>query len=250
MRLQLFLISLLTGVTTHAACEFSTVPETRSDTSTVRFLIWSNESPALLTQTEVSSATAYQSYRDTVTEKVDPDPIALIQRQREIFRRFYPQGVTRFDDILNGRLGEVLPITCLESLLFAEHTARYPVESTGSEFVGIILKQPQTERLKVLLLSGFSGTPGVTPSGLKLIPQLEADLKAGWIEAAHVHNHPFSFHQEDIAGTPVPSGNAQVADGSLYLHHQRAYGLQEGWVTNGFSTLRIPARQFSRFHNY
>jgi hypothetical protein len=81
----------------------------------------------------------------------------------------------------------------------------------------------------------------------KLDPVMDSiarDRREGWTVHAHLHNHPFYLEKRatDIAGANAPS----LSDVQLYRHLQTALGLQQAWVTNGFTTAVFPARDFAR----
>ncbi|MFA5140115.1 MAG: hypothetical protein WC728_12860 [Elusimicrobiota bacterium] len=185
---------------------------------------------------------AYESFSRSVRERVDPEPYALLRRQRAIYERAgFSEELPKFDDVIEGRLGRIRPINRLEAAVLMLHQQRFGRES---EFEAFILRNAQG-RLRVY----YNGGPELSPPSAPAVrKRVEADAAAGWRLAFHLHNHPFLFSNpaEDFAGTTIPSGGASFGDVSTYLRDAKNLGLGGALITNGFHTLELGPSDFDR----
>lgn len=186
------------------------------------------------------------AYRDWAKGRTDTDGRALLRRQLELYRRIgVKDGALKLEEVLAGRSGRLERMNCLETLFFAEHEARFPVEATQTEFLAVVLQRGA--EVKAYLISR-KGDPGVGPGLRGVEPLLKADLAAGWTMTASLHNHPFMFDNAygDIGGVLVPSGDGKGGDLSAFRRFTRDYGMREAWITNGFESLRLPVTDTDR----
>lgn len=185
---------------------------------------------------------AYDAFSRSIRDRVDPDPYALLRRQRAIYEQAgFKDELPKFDDVIEGRLGRIRPVNRLEAAVLMLHQGRFGQES---EFEAFILKNSQG-KVRVY----YNGGPEMSPPSAPAVRrQVEADVSAGWRLAFHLHNHPFFFSNPagDFAGTTIPSGGAGFGDVSTYLKDAKALGLGGALITNGFHTLELGPKDFDR----
>lgn len=188
----------------------------------------------------------FQIYKDWVVSHADPEPVRLLERQREIARQHAgDKRAARYDLILDGRVGAVMPTSCLEKLLLRMHFSHQNPTRAPSEFGAAIFRKTEKDRvlLRVLFLS--NAEPSISWSSIEW--QIREEQSKGWQYWVNLHNHPFWFqgHTGDTRGTIVPSGNLHAGDIAVFHRHFNHYSLQEAWITNGFSTIKILPRDMA-----
>jgi hypothetical protein len=208
--------------------------------------VWSfAEDPALWGH-GVPASSAYAALIGWIRSKVDPDQRVLLSRQRTLFEEAgYAADVSIFDLILSARAGEIQEVACLDALLLTEHTARFPLQNKPTELQAFVLSRPESSQVRIYLGSWDRDVSAPSPESVGIMLRLQADVADGWVFRAQLHNHPFYFENStgDIGGTTIPS----APDANSYVDYAKTLGLQEARITNGVSTLRIPASQFSLF---
>lgn len=181
----------------------------------------------------------------------DVDARALLERQRAIFAAM-PAGwsgeAANAAFVLEGRVGKIAPMCCLEAMLWKWQASRYPMVEHPTEFGAFVLRGHG--RVRVYLSSTDLVGQKIRPAITK---RVEADAMAGFRLLAHIHNHPFLFDRkvgdrmwtvegtrEDVAGTLAPS----MTDVQLYQNLRHSLGLKEAWVNNGLQSARFQAVEF------
>lgn len=82
-----------------------------------------------------------------------------------------------------------------------------------------------------------------SPAMMEVDALIEKDLATGWQLQGHLHNHPFDFnHPVHFMGGPSPS----ISDVEAYQDRIARWGLKQAWVTNGFHTIELEARDLER----
>ena len=181
----------------------------------------------------------------------DPEARALLERQRRIFAAAPPEWSGEAANatlVLEGRVGAIAPVTCLEAMLWKWQAARYPMLDHPTEFGAFVLRAPG--RVRVYLSSADLVGQRVRGGVTQLV---QADERAGFHLVAHLHNHPFLFDRtvgdrmwtleatrEDVAGALAPS----MTDVRFYRTLRDSLGLEEGWVTNGLQSSHFRAGEF------
>jgi hypothetical protein len=196
---------------------------------------------------------AISRFREAVRGRLGPDLDArsLIERQRVIFAATSAEWrgeAANATLVLEGRVGTINPVSCLEAMLWKWQAARYPMLEHPTEFGAFVLRGHG--RVRVYLSSADLVGQKIRDAITK---RVEADAAAGFRLVIHIHNHPFLFDRkvgdrmwtleatkEDVAGALAPS----MTDVHFYRNLRNSLGLQEAWVTNGLNTLRFPAAQF------
>jgi len=228
-------------VPVHASseCQFGTSPFVISSDQTqthlrwdinVQEVFWADDSP-------VSGALAdYRNWALSVARTTSQSELIDIQRKSFVG---YPNMQRRFDLVISGQAGAIERATCLENLLIAEHTARFPLKQYPSEFMAFVLRDATYgSRLRIYFSSGDGKSTNYGPPvSIEILSAVERDIEQGWIVLFHLHNHPFMLNAlpDFLGGTVVPS------DGDLQAYElwSQIYFLREARITNGFSTIRI-----------
>lgn len=175
----------------------------------------------------------------------DVDAFALLRRQADYYHCANPRDEPRIRLILRRAAGSVRPMSCLEGLLFEDHSARFPVEGYN-EFLALALRK--SGRLRVYSLSSGLGNGSATGAD-HIAALIEADRADGWTLAMNLHNHPFAPDDpsyRDVGGTTVPSGNASSGDLHIFSDEIQRWGLDEAAITNGYDTVHMSPSDVSR----
>jgi hypothetical protein len=239
-------LSAAAAASARADCAWPSPPAALSDDAGGFARAWTFASDPALLADAPAAAPGLSRYRAWARGQADTDGRALLRRQRDLYVKLgVKDGAAKLDAILAGQAGRIERMSCLETLLFSEHEARFPVETTKSEFLALVLRRGP--EMKVYLISQ-RGQPGVGPSMSGVEPSLRRDRARGWTLQATLHNHPFMFDNPygDIGGTLVPSGDAGGGDLAAFETDIREYGMHEAWITNGFETVRLDAPDVDR----
>jgi hypothetical protein len=197
--------------------------------------------------------TVISSFRQAVRLRVGAaiDAQALLKRQRDIFARLPAEWrgeATNGTLVLEGRVGEIGPINCLEAMLWKWQAMRYRMIDHPTEFGAFVLRRDG--RVRVYMSSADLVGQRLRSAVTELV---KADVTAGFALIAHIHNHPFLFDrnvgdrmwtteatQADVAGALAPS----MTDVQLYRNLRSTMGLREARITNGLQTSRFAAAEF------
>jgi hypothetical protein len=193
---------------------------------------------------------AIAGFREAVRGRLgaDPDARSLLQRQREIFLAMPETWRGEAENsalLLEGRVGTIRPIGCLEAMLWKWQAARHPMLEHPTEFGAYVLRG--NGRVRVYLSS--ADLVGQKVRGA-VTQRVREDVQAGFRLAAHLHNHPFLFDRQvgdrmwtmegttdDVAGALAPS----MTDVQFFRSLRDVHGLEEAWITNGLDTSRLRA---------
>jgi hypothetical protein len=204
------------------------------------------DTPELFAPSPDDAAAA--AYRAAVTQKlgVAPEPHALLSRQAAVMASAsLPLEAQNGELVRSGRVGRIAPPNCIERALFARHAARFPLLTHPTEFGAFIVRGNGRVKLYFTSLDRVGGKlrGAVTD-------RVAADVAAGLVLVAHLHNHPFLFDRvpgdrmwttpatvADVAGGLAPS----VTDVQLYGAFTREMKLREAWLTNGFDGAHFSA---------
>jgi hypothetical protein len=192
-------------------------------------------------------------FREAVRARLgkDIDPRLLLERQRAIFEMMSSEGrgeATNATLLLEGKVGNIIPIGCLEAMLWKWQATRYPMLEHPTEFGAFVLRGHG--RVRLYLSSADLVGQRIRGAVTKLV---QADVSSGFSLLTHIHNHPFLFDREvgdrmwtveatkeDVAGALAPS----MTDVQFYRNLRNSLSLQEAWVTNGLHTARFRADDF------
>jgi hypothetical protein len=231
-------------------CVPKTTPTLLSATSTERVYRFTEEVDALTFSVSHVDTPEYDEYleflEDLAIERgVDVfDQRALLERQRDIFVEFLgPEEGVLFDLILDGEVGELSEVHCLESLLIDMQNNDFPIVNKPTETGALVLTRRigNKDFIRVYVVTQ-DGKLSVSFRN-NVLPRVRTDIAAGWSLFAHFHSHPFApSNSIDIAGTAIPSN----ADSSSYRQMRDEFGLKEAWLSNGVDSNRILAEDFDQ----
>ncbi|MCX5795318.1 MAG: hypothetical protein NTY77_07495 [Elusimicrobia bacterium] len=180
---------------------------------------------------------AYQDFAKWVRAQVDPEPRALLSRNRDIAKK-KGWSTRRYDLILSGRLGSIRPINRLEAEILLLQLDRFGKPYEG-EILAFVLRKAGRLRIYGYATATQTMKPGV------LRRRLEGDIADHWRFYANLHNHPFLFSDKNAtSGELFPSGDTTDGDVQYYLADAENLALQRAWITNGFDTIEIAAKEF------
>jgi hypothetical protein len=183
-------------------------------------------------------------------------PRELLLRQRAVHTVLSgdrAREAENIDAVLAGQ-AEIGPASCLEWRLFQWQARRFPMLARPTEFMAYVLRGHGEIRVYV---SGADRVGGRLPGEVRA--RVLADVAAGFVPVAHLHNHPFMFDRtpgdrtwataetvHDIAGALAPS----MSDVQVYRGMREEFGLRAAWVTNGLDTSRLPAAAFAHLASW
>jgi len=235
------LLVLMLALTAQAECRFTSAPKSNG-----RLLVWEEPNRPSLFSIPENLPELVQELRRRVSAKVSPLQNDLLKRQKRLFvDAFGAKAGRAYDQLLEGKIGSIVPARCLELLLLEHQLEDQTSVLAETEFRAAILAKE--DRLKIILLTGESiGAPSLKP----LTNAIKEDIERGWSFAADLHNHPFIFSNfpNDYAGTLIPSGTVSFGqDLEVFAQNLAEFDLKAAWITNGFDTLLLPAADFGRF---
>lgn len=230
-------------------CAPASVPVLISEGSTSRLHVYDATVDATTfaeARIDTPAYAAFIAYLEEVNATADVDVFdqrALLERQRDVFVKYLgPEAGIDHQRLLDGVIGQLGEVTCVQSILFDLQNERWPL-SDGPVEMGALLLQRQVAG--VVELRAYVKTQAqadfVGLSMAELMPLVEADVADGWQLLSHMHSHPLSPDgQYDIAGTCLPSD----PDIQTYRRLRDELGLQEAWITNGIDSARYGADEF------
>jgi hypothetical protein len=165
---------------------------------------------------------------------VETDPVKVMERASMAQERHNNTIVIREARSWIG------PINCLEMLLFSVQNDRINILDDPTEFISFILRSNDGARLRVIFFSKNEYTIGNVSS---IVARVAQDRARGWAVAAVLHNHNFQLLKREPSGVVAPS----IADAHLNRGLADRLQMEEAWITNGISTVRIPAQYFGQF---
>jgi hypothetical protein len=231
------------------SCEPTSAPILLDASATDRLYVYSaplDSTTFSEVQVDTPMYEAFLSYLQEVNATADVnvfDQRALLERQRDVFIRFLgPEAGEFHQRVLDGEVGQLGKVTCLQSVLFDLQNADWPL-SDGPVEMGALVLQRQvgagTELRAYVKTQEQNDFLGLSMA--ELMPLVEADVVDGWQLLAHMHSHPLvpdgTF---DIAGTVLPSS----PDSQHYRDLRDQLGMLEAWITNGTDSARYVAAEF------
>ena len=180
-----------------ATCSFDSKPTERDLGGGVR--AWAYSEPydaALFRDGNWEGGERYDRYTAWLNETIprdfgglDPfDQRACLIHQRDIFASV-GFSTHDWDVILNGSVGALYQMNCVESLLWGVQNRYHPQKDNATEFGAyILLDSPANTTVKVYLQTG----PTLSVPGMSWVDDLlAADLEAGFSVLTFLHLHPF-----------------------------------------------------------
>jgi hypothetical protein len=196
---------------------------------------------------------AISRFREGVRARLgrELDARSLLERQRAIFAAAPAEWrgeAANATLVLDGRVGTITPVSCIEAMLWKWQAARYPMLEHPTEFGAFVVRGHG--RVRVYLSSADLVGQKIRDTITK---RVQADASAGFRLVTHIHNHPFLFDRKvgdrmwtleatkaDVAGALAPS----MTDVQFYRNVRKGLGLQEAWIMNGLNTSRFHAGEF------
>ena len=239
-----------TTATRAAACRWPTTSERLHQSGDTLHQRWTFPADALPDDWAPDALPALRDYRVWIGAQLgDTDPRALLRRQVAYWSAQPDTANRREADngraLLDGIAGTLRPIGCLEALLLDQQAARFPMATRPTELQALVLRREATAREPARLRVYVAASSAPWPPKLDpVMDSIAGDRRDGWRVHAHLHNHPFYLERRatDIAGANAPS----LSDVQVYRHLQTSLGLQQAWITNGFTTAVVSARDFAR----
>lgn len=237
------------GPSLASACTRATTPTLLTSSSTARTYRYTETVRAVTYSTIRTESTAYSNFiafLEDVNQTADVDVFdqrALLERQRDVFIRYLgPEAGVFHQRILDGEVGTLGDITCLQSILFDLQNRDWPLSLGPVEMGAYILERRvgTTTQLRAYAKTQKQGdVTGISLADLDA--RMNADLAAGWQLRAHLHSHPLSPDGiYDLAGTVIPS----TPDSNTYRRLRDDKGLREAWITNGVDSALYVAAEF------
>jgi hypothetical protein len=176
---------------------------------------------------------SYSAFRTKLTGTgVETDAIDLLQRNR--------LGGANNEIVLAFAEEWIKPVNCLEMLLLGIQNDRMDLVDTPTEFAAFVTKSPDDSLLRIYFFT--RNTNGI--GNISIVwERLAEDHEQGWSLLTNLHNHNIHVGQDNLNGVVAPSD----PDAQLNINMRADFDLQEAWITNGISTVRIPSTAFDRF---
>lgn len=232
-------------------CAFQTQATERDLGKGFRSWIWSEPYSADLFQDgNWQGGERYEAYTSWLNKTIprdfgglDPfDQRACLKHQREIFKSV-GYSTHDWDIILNGTVGGLYQMNCIESLLWGKQNEYHPQKESATEFGAYILLDGTNTSVKVYLQTG----PTLSVPGMSWVDSLiEQDLEDGYHLQTFLHLHPFdasNIKYQDCAGTCIPSS----PDLGAFKVDLGRFGAAQAWITNGADSFRFGLDQLDLF---
>eukprot|EP01044_Picomonas_judraskeda_P019752 COSAG03_NODE_4233_length_1628_cov_5.630477_2_plen_165_part_00 len=146
--------------------------------------------------------------------------------------------------ILNGTVGGLYQMNCIESLLWGKQNEYHPQRKSATEFGAYILLDSTNTSVNVYLQTG----PTLSVPGMSWVDDLILeDLENGYRVQTFLHLHPFdasNIKYQDCAGTCIPS----TPDLSAFKYDLTRFGAAQAWITNGADSFRFGLDQLDLFN--
>lgn len=229
-----FLVAFAPPMRAHGAtCPSPIETKVREETSERVVTSWTFEDAPTLRATDLPPSAASRQFEAWVANRAPTDPFVLLEQSKSVYSRM---GVSTamWDLLLERRVGEIGPQSCLEEFLTNAHVARFPQTRKGSEFGAYVFRDAARGAVQVHALS--NGTSSVPPNAI-VDAAVEAERASGAVLEAHVHLHPFCFQEPDLAKLNGACGAVIPSDPDLGFF-QRVKP-ERAVVTNGLSSLRL-----------
>jgi hypothetical protein len=208
------------------------------------FQYWEFEDKPLYWEVDPKAGIALKSYRDSLELVLGKDifKTAVQKEANQSKDDTLPDSVN--GDRMNahlvhsGRIGKIRSLNLLEAELLSYQLDRYPLLSHPTEFHGFILTNDSLKHLRVYFAASDQPWP---PKPSVIIESIKTDLKQGWKLSYHLHNH-YEPKANNYVGILAPS----MADAQFFRFLNEDFGLTKALVTNGFHTVEIESRDFSK----
>jgi hypothetical protein len=185
-------------------------------------------------EADVTIGKDLQENRQDAQARANIDPIQLLKRQLKVFEPD-PVGHLAIEHFINGDFGRIRKIGCVEAAALDLHLQNY---RPTTEFIAIIMSKGGHWALHAMTFGEFASVSQSTFFN-NWIDEL---ILQGWRAQIHLHNHPFFFFGEDLAGTII----ASQGDAKVLKELQVRWGLKSARITNGFHTAKFRDDEFAK----
>jgi hypothetical protein len=229
-----------------AACSFESEPRVLQSEGNPHqegsssLLLWEIANTSLLWSRAGQASEPYNRFLKQLSgTQIETDPVVLLRKKATL-----PQ--TSPGDAFNARLAAdhadawISPVNCLEALLMGVQNERIPLLDRSTEFTAFVLESKDRSRIRIY--SFTRNQDGIGNAGPAL-GWVAKDIDAGWSLLGNLHNHNFRPTEADLNAVTAPS----ISDAEFYLFLRNQHRLQNAWITNGVSTIRVPARDLPKF---
>lgn len=209
------------------------------------FQYWEFNNTNSLWETNFNTPSYIKSYRDTLEMLLGIDSCKFIIRKVAFQDSSYVPIKSENGDFINEQLvhsnilGRIRQINKLEAQLLDYQLSRYPLISKPTEFHGFIMLNDSLNQVKVYFAASDKPWP---PKPGVILEKIIYDLKSGWTLKYHLHNH-YEPKSNNYIGILAPS----MTDAQYYSFLSEEYKLFNALITNGFFTVEINNKEFSKF---
>jgi hypothetical protein len=134
--------------------------------------------------------------------------------------------------VYQGKVGSIVPISCLDALLFAEQNTRLSQLTDPTEFIASVLRRKHSETHEVVVIFG-AGSSLFPPKSVYGLDVVADYVGRGWSYWYMLHNHtPQQSGGRVVPGVPAPS----MSDIHFAQNLAEKYSLESIRVTNGIYT--------------
>ena len=134
-----------------------------------------------------------QDFRSDTVKRIEIEGVTPSNQEMYLALQSGNQNSER---ILNGNIGLIRPLSCIEAWIFDEFLEQFSQKVVNLEFSAAIYQK--NDQITVLASFDPSYVLWGRPSRLQTISHVNL-LSTGWSYKAHLHNHPFLFAPQELA---------------------------------------------------
>lgn len=240
------LVFITSGFANAAICKLPSDVRVIDEDSTAPRLVlaWDMPSTDLATQPDTVDSQSLLYYRVAVLRHFNKNVDPYFLMNRHVQHTTDRKDLFNLKMVLNEKVGQIRPISCLESLLIEFQINRNPqMKAKPTEFLAFILEKKTNMRV-YFQTNDALGVSDMTA----MSTAIENDQKDGWIVKGTLHNH--SFFLGHLA-KPKPQGvlAPSATDVQFYLNQDSQFATEYHYITNGFDTLALPRRDLKKLQS-
>ncbi|MEQ1779960.1 MAG: hypothetical protein ABMA14_01270 [Hyphomonadaceae bacterium] len=193
--------------------------------------VWELDDSPVLWSEATPTTGGYPDFREKLaTAATETDPVKLLQAS----------PTANNDQVVANAGSWIKPAGCFEKLLVGIQHTRRDIFLAPTEFVSAVLQSADGKRLRIYFFTiNQDGIGRMSP----VTNPVNEDHAKGWRVAFVIHMHAFHPGNAQLNGVVSPS----VPDADFNFNFAEEAGMKAAWITNGVSTVRIPAKEFGRF---
>lgn len=221
-------------------CAFQAEPVIIQSAENKVLQYWVEQDRAVFKESMLPSSKSLHEFRDSITQKLDTNPFAILKNQLNEVSGGDSINVRR---AMEQTAGEIREINCLEGLLLSVQTDRSEKKkasmySNPTEFSSYVLQKK--DLLKIYFYT--VDQPGIGGMGI-FNELLKSDREDGWKVVSNLHNHNFFPGSEIVLGGTVPG----VGDVQYLRNAAQQFGFATSSITNGFHTIDMTKADLRMF---